>query len=57
MFDKPSLISRSLVTIIVSFCLSIGLGANAHAYDIEAGSANNSVYILLRNLNPGDAYD
>ena len=57
MLDKPSLISRSLVTIILSFCLSIGLGANAHAYDIEADSANNSVYILLRNLNPGDAYD
>lgn len=57
MFDKPCLISRSLVTIIVSFCLSIGLGANAHAYDVEADSANNSVYILLRNLNTGDDYD
>ena len=57
MFEKSCFISRSLITLLLSFYLAIGASVSAHAYDVEADSANNSVYILLRNLNPGDAYD
>lgn len=27
------------------------------AYDVEADSIDNTIYLLLRNLNPGDSYD
>lgn len=57
MFEKSCFISRSLITLLLSFYLAIGASVSAHAYDVEADSANNSAYILLRNLNTGDAYD
>ncbi|MGB1191780.1 MAG: discoidin domain-containing protein, partial [Pseudomonadales bacterium] len=57
MLEKSYLVGRSFITAFLSFCLTIGASVNVHAYDVEADSVNNSIYILLRNLNPDDAYD
>ena len=57
MFEKSCFTGRSIITLLISFYLAIGASVSAHAYDVEADSANNSVYILLRNLNTGDDYD
>lgn len=57
MFEKSCFVARSVITALFSFCLVLGASVNTHAYDVEADSVNNSIYILLRNLNSDDAYD
>ena len=57
MFEKSCLVSCSLITSLFSLCLALGVSVNAYAYDVEADSVDNTVCILLRNLNEGDSYD
>ena len=57
MFKTHFLACRPLIATILSFCFALAATVNTHAYDVEADSVNNTVYILLRNLNEGDSYD
>ena len=41
---------------LLSLCC-IATSGTVSAYDVEADSTNNSVYVLLRNLNPSASYD
>ncbi len=52
----PSTFIRNALFIFWSIC-SLVAPASVTAYDVEADSVNNTVYILLRNLNAGDSYD
>ena len=57
MFKTHFLACRPLIATILFFCIALGAAVNTHAYDVEADSVDNTVYILLRNLNEGDSYD
>ena len=43
--------------LLLTTLFSMGATGNAAAYDVEADSTGNQIFILLRNLNPGDSYD
>lgn len=48
---------RSIGFSIATLGLLVTLPVPATAHEVEADSAGNAVYILLRNQNPSDAYD